>query len=404
MPVFQYRALTEDGREERGIADADSPREARKKLKAKRLHVTEISPLSTSTGGVRSGGRRLFFRKKRIEELAIVTRQIATLLESGIPLVGALTAVIDQTEDRRLKTALFNVRERVSQGSTFTDALGANPDFFNELYVNMVTAGEASGTLDKIMHRIADYLQRQNRIQGKIVAALTYPIMMMIIGSVVVVFLLACVVPKITEFLVKQKQALPLPTMILMSVSSFVQHYWWLLIIAVVAVVALYISFKRTEKGQLTIDTMKLKIPLVGNLLRKQAVSRFALIFSTLLGSGLPVLEALRVVKNIVNNKLLANTIEVVRQKVAEGADIATPMKNSKIFPPVVAYMIAVGEESGRLEELLRRVSEAYDEEIDLASQRLTSMLEPLMIVFMAAIVGFIVLAILLPIFKMSSM
>jgi general secretion pathway protein F len=297
----------------------------------------------------------------------------------------------------------MDVRERVSQGVAFSDALGAHPRLFNELYVNMVRAGEASGALDKILFRLADYLHAARRMQSKIVTALTYPIIMLVIGTVVVVALMAFVVPKITDVLLKQKATLPLPTEILMAVSGAVRSYWWLGILAVAAVWFTLNRVRKTKPGRLWMDTMLLRIPVVGPLLRKSAVSRFALTFATLLESGLPVLECVAVVKRVVNNQLIANVLDDVQRKIAEGADIATPMKQSKVFPPVVGYMIAVGEESGRLEELLKRISSAYDEEIEIAAQRLTSLLEPIMIVVLALIVGFIVLSILLPILEIGN-
>jgi type II secretory pathway component PulF len=219
-----------------------------------------------------------------------------------------------------------------------------------------------------------------------------------------VVVLLTYVVPKIMQVIQKQgKAALPLPTEILLAVSGFMGRYWWLLLAIAIGAVVAYVQARATKGGRLWIDTMKLKIPAIGNLMKKASISRFAMTFATLLESGLPVLEAMAVVRKVVDNELLAETLDRVRQKVAEGADISTPLKQSKVFPPVVGYMISVGEESGRLEELLKKTAEAYDEEVEVAAQKMTALLEPLMIVFMAVIVGFIVLAILLPILQMSN-
>jgi general secretion pathway protein F len=227
---------------------------------------------------------------------------------------------------------------------------------------------------------------------------------MVLIGSGVVVVLLTYVVPKIMQVIQKQgKAALPLPTEILLAVSGFMGRYWWLLLAIAVGTVVAYVQARATKGGRLWIDTMKLKIPAIGNLMKKASISRFAMTFATLLESGLPVLEAMGVVRKVVDNELLAETLDRVRQKVAEGADISTPLKQSKVFPPVVGYMISVGEESGRLEELLKKTAEAYDEEVEVAAQKMTALLEPLMIVFMAVVVGFIVLAILLPILQMSN-
>jgi len=403
VPVFNFKALKEDGGSEGGVIDADSPKEARLKLKAKKLHVTELEAIEGTTSAAGRKPRAPLFRRRRTQEVAMTTRQLSTLLSSGIPIMGALTAVIEQAEDLVLKGVLMDVRDRVAQGSTFSDALAEHGYLFNELYCNMVKAGEASGALDRVLMRIADYMHAQHRLRARVVAALTYPIIMVVIGAGVVAVLLGYVVPKILDVLLKQQKALPLPTEILIMVSGLVKHYWWAGAIAIVGLWIAYRQVVRTEGGRLWVDTTLLQIPVLGSLLRKSAISRFAVTFATLLESGLPVLDAMVVVKRVVNNQLLANTIELVRQKIAEGADIATPLKASKVFPPVVGYMIAVGEESGHLEELLKKVAQAYDEEVELAAQKLTSLLEPAMIVFMALIVGFIVLSILLPILQMSN-
>jgi general secretion pathway protein F len=404
MPVYTYKALKEDGAAEAGVIDADSPKEARLKLKGRRLHVTDLEPLVQGREG-RGRRLRLWPGRRRPEDVALITRQMATLLGSGIPMIGALTAVIDQVEATDLKAALMDIRERVSQGSALSEALAGHPLYFNDLYANMVRAGEAGGNLDKVLLRLADYLHAQNRMRSRVMAALTYPIIMLVIGVGVVAVLLTYVVPKILEVVQKQgKAALPLPTEILMAVSGFLAGYWWALGAAGVGLWLAYLQALRTPGGRLWIDTMKLRIPVLGNLMRKAAISRFAITLATLLESGLPVLEAMGVVKRVVDNALLADALEEVRRKVAEGADIATPLKQSRVFPPVVAYMIGVGEESGRLEELLKKTAQAYDEEVEVAAQKLTALLEPLMIVLMAFVVGFIVLSILLPILQMSNL
>lgn len=404
MPVYNYKALKEDGGADGGVIDADSPKDARLKLKGRRLHVTELQSVGGEEKGSPARKRRQFFMRRRPEQIAMLTRQMATLLGSGIPMISALSALVDQVEYRDLKAALMGIREKVSQGGTLSDAMGEHPVYFGDLFTNMVRAGEAGGNLDKVLFRVADYLHSQNRTRSKVVAALTYPIIMVMIGTSVVAVLLTYVVPKIMEVIQKQgKAALPLPTEILMFVSGFMGRYWWLLLGLSIGGVVAYFQARATKAGRLWIDTQKLRIPVFGNLIKKVSISRFAMTFATLLESGLPVLEAMGVVRRVVDNELLANTLDTIRQKIAEGADIATPLKQSKVFPPVVGYMISVGEESGRLEELLKKTAEAYDEEVEVAAQKMTALLEPIMIVFMAVVVGFIVLAILLPILQMSN-
>jgi general secretion pathway protein F len=404
MPVFTYKALKDDGAPETGVVDADSPKEARLKLKGRRLHVTDL--VATERGGaVAKGGRRPLFQRRRPEQVALVMRQMGTLLGSGVPMVGSLSALIDQVEHRDLKAALMDVREKVSQGGALSDALAGHRVHFPDLAVNMVRAGEAGGNLDRVLVKVADYLHSQNRTRAKVTAALTYPAIMLVVGTGVVAVLLTYVVPKILEVIQKQgNAALPLPTEILLLVSGFMGAYWWLILAGIVALGIAYGQARKTKGGRLWIDTQKLRIPVVGSLLRKAAVSRFAITFATLLESGLPVLEAMGVVRRVVDNELMADTLDKIRTKIAEGADIATPLKQSKVFPPVVGYMIGVGEESGRLEELLKKTAQAYDEEVEVAAQKLTSMLEPLMIVIMAFMVGFIVLSILLPILQLSNL
>ncbi|HEX7896413.1 MAG TPA: type II secretion system F family protein [Planctomycetota bacterium] len=404
MPVYTYKALKEDGGPDQGVVDADSPKEARLKLKGRRLHVTELAAMGDVKGVARVLKGGPVFRRRRPSDVAMVTRQLATLLGSGIPMIGALSAIIEQVEYQDLKAALMDIRENVSQGGSLSDSMAKHPLYFNELFANMVKAGEAGGNLDKVLVRVADYLHSQNKTRAKVMAALTYPLIMLVIGLGVVITLLTAVVPQILSVIEHQgKVALPLPTEILVMFSGFMNRYWYLLVAGVVAVAVAFLRAKATPGGRLWLDTFKLKIPVFGTLVRKSSISRFAITFATLLESGLPVLESMGVVRKVVDNELLARAIDAIRQKVAEGADISGPVKQSKVFPPVVGYMIGVGEESGRLEELLKKIAQSYDEEVEVAAQKLTSLLEPLMIVLMSGVVGFIVLAILLPILEMSN-
>jgi general secretion pathway protein F len=307
-------------------------------------------------------------------------------------------------ESRPLASALRDIREKIGSGTTFADALANHPAYFSDLYVNMVRAGEASGSLDVVLAGLADYIQSQHRLHARVMAALTYPIVMVVIGVGVVSFLLMFVVPKILVVLKSQKAALPLPTEILIAVCAVVTQFWWMFIIAFFGLWVLKRVIVATPKGRLAYDSMLLKMPVLGELFRKQAVSRFASTFAALLESGIPAVEALGIAKSVTGNMVLSNCLDEVRQKIIQGSNIAGPLKKSKVFPPVMGYMVAVGEESGRLEQLLRKVAEAYDEEIEVTTQKVTAMLEPVLIVVMATVVGFIVLSILLPIIEMSKL
>jgi general secretion pathway protein F len=417
MPIYQYLAMTESGKPKRGMVDADSAREARQKLRLDRLYVTEIAVIdqkgregSKETAEVKQGLKReirlpkIFERRMGVRELAIVTRQLALLLKSGLPLSETLNAMVEQAGDATTERIFRDLREKIASGSPLAEALARHPKTFSNLYVNMVRAGEASGTLDSVLTRLADYIQRQASLRGKVSSALTYPVILIFLGTAVVIFLMSYVVPKITKILEQRKQALPMPTEILMTVSAFFKSFWWVLILVAIGVVVVYRMIVRTKHGRLLVDAYKLRMPLFGPLLKKQAVARFANTFSTLLKSGLPALDSLKIVAQVVNNALLTKVIDEIHSRILEGADIATPVKRSRVFPPGIGHMIAVGEESGQLEEVLDRVAEAYEEEIGLTIQRMTAMMEPLILIVLAAVVLMIILAVLLPLMQMQNM
>jgi general secretion pathway protein F len=407
MPVYQYKGFKEStGGQESGIIDADSPREARTKLRQQKIFVSELQPMQEIGGDPASGAsRKLSFKRAKLVDLAVATRQLGTLLNAGIPLMESLSALIDQAENEYLEATMRDVRERIARGEGFAESLAYHPKWFDDLFCAMVRAGEASGNLDTVLIRMADFLQAQARLRGRVMAALTYPMIMCVIGFGVISFLMAFVVPRITKVLVEQQglDALPLPTEILLIIQNALLGYWWLLAGVFAVLVATFIGWKRTERGRFLWDSMKLNAPVVGILFRKQAVSRFSSTMATLLESGLPVLEALDVVGDVVDNAVMKDALINVRKKVTEGSDISAPLKASKVFPPVVGYMVAIGEESGSLDHLLRKIAESYDEEIEITAAKVTAFLEPVLIVGLAAIVGFIVLAILMPILQISN-
>ncbi len=402
MSVFHYEVLTEKGEPMTGVLDADTARDAREKLRRQNYYVTSVKPMAERRQ-LFKGLLPEFFRKRHLEEIAIFARQFATLTDVGVTVEESLSALIEQSQTPALETVLRKVREKVRGGSSLADALGEHPRYFNDLYVNMVRAGEASGNLDVALARLAAYAQRQHRLRGKVSAALAYPIIMMVVACGVVAFLMLVFVPKVKDMLAEAGEALPLPTKILVGVSTVVADFWWAGLILVVGGYIVLRLIMLTEPGRLWYDSMLLRMPIVGHLFRKQAVSRFAITFSTLLASGIPALQALGIVKRVVDNKVLENTIDEVHDRIMAGTDIATPIKKSGVFPPVVGYMIGIGEESGRLEQMLEKVAAAYDEELDIATQKMTSILEPVMILVLAVVVGCIVLATILPMLKIAS-
>ncbi len=404
MPIFIYNAADEAEKVTTGIVEAQDEREARGKIRDRKLFLLDIKPAAESPGGGEAAS--LFERiaaSRKGDELALVTRQFATLLRGGVPLVETLNALVEQVESKSIAMVLRDVRDRVTQGVSLRDALAAHGAYFDRFYLNMVEVGETSGRLDQVLQRLARYLQSRKRTKAKVTSAMVYPVVMIAVGTLVVTFLMTFVVPKITAVLVSSGRALPLPTVIMMGVSDFVAGFWWLIAAAAAAAAAGYGFAGRTERGRWIIDSLWLRMPLVGPLIHKHVVSRFSLAFATLLRSGVPALDALRIVRRIMDNAVLDRTLEEIHDRIVGGEDIAGPVKRSKVFPPLVGYMIAVGEQSGNLEEMLELIAEHYEEEVDTSTQRLTSLLEPLLIVSLAVAVGFIVLSVALPILELTN-
>ncbi len=425
MPIYEWKGFDARGKKASGVIDADSPREARIKLRRQSRLVTEIAEagaprkeraeaarrakesklktkLREGLAAAQGRGKRARIGKRRLEEVSTFTRQLATLSKAGIPITEALRAIIEQTDVKRQELVYRDIRERIAQGTPTADALAAHPDWFDELYVSMVRSGEAAGRLDEVLERLASFIQNQTQVRNRVQAALAYPIIMLVIGILVVSVLLIAVVPKITTMLEGRGLELPLPTRILKETSTFLVGYWWsLLLIGIFAMLVFNLIYS-SEKGRLKVDSKLLRLPLFGDLLTKQALSRFAETFATLLRSGVPVVRCLEVTRTVLGNRLLEKTIDDVRAQILEGADIATPIKKSGVFPPLVGYMIAVGEQSGELDTMMTQVGESYRLEVEIATQKFTSLIEPLLIVFLAVLVGFIVLSILWPVLQMS--
>ncbi len=405
MPIFEYKAIDGDNKVKKGIIDADTTRDARLKLKKERLFVTDIrESRARKASAVRIRGVTgvEFPNKARTEQVAAVTRQMAALLQAGIPLAEGLRMIIEQAPDKKIESAFRDIREKVTQGMPFGDAVLQHPAYFTDLYSNMVKAGESSGALDKVLTRLAGFLQAQTRLKNKVGAALIYPTVMSIVGVVVVAILMTFVVPKVTRLIVARGQELPLPTKILVATSNFLVNYWFVVMLALIALVVTFQMFVNSDRGRLIWDRMKLALPVFGDLMRKQSMARFSVTLATLLRSGVPALQAIAVTRNVLDNKILQNALQVVHDKVVEGADISTPMKQSGAFPPTVAYMVGVGEQAGNLEEMLERIAATYDEEVDLATQKLTSVIEPLIIVALAVVVAGVVISIVMPLLQLQ--
>ena len=407
MPVYAYKGLNDSGRNVGGIIDADTPKNARLKLRRTGVFPTDLSEARQQQAAAE---RRTtvdlagLFERITPQDLALITRQLATLVGAGLPLVECLGALAEQTDSARQKRILSEVRELVVEGGTLADALKAHPAVFNDLYVNMVRAGEASGALELVLIRLAEYTERSAQLRNKVRAALTYPLLMGIAGGAILFFLLAYVVPKVTRIFADTHQALPTMTVVLLAVSGFAAEYWWLIIgLITAAVIAVRVSI-RTPTGRLRFDRTLLRIPYFGKVLKKVALARFSRTLSTLLLGGIPLLHSLDIVKHVVSNMVLQNAIEQGRDSIREGQSVAEPLRKSGLFPPLLVHMIAVGEKSGELESMLTRAADAYDSEVEASVTALSSIMEPMMIIFMGGVVLFIVLAILLPIFELNQL
>jgi type IV pilus assembly protein PilC len=342
----------------------------------------------------------LFQRKKvKSKVLMIFTRQLATLIDSGLPLLRSLNVLANQERDKLLKNTINKIADSVQSGSTFSDALAMHPKIFNDLYVNMIRAGEVGGVLELVLTRLSEFMEKAAKIKNKVLSAMVYPIIVMTMAMGILVFLLVFIVPRFEVIFHELLGDKPLPpvTQLVLGVSGFVKTQGLVLFAAVMLIGFLYNFIGRTRKGRLMIDIFKLRMPLFGNLNRKTAISRFARTLGTLVTSGVPILQALNITRETAGNSAIARAIAQVHDSVKEGESIVQPLEASKMFPPMVVSMVDVGEETGKLPEMLLKIAEVYDDEVDNAVAALTSMLEPIMIVFLAVIVGTIVLALFTP-------
>ena len=410
MPVYHYKGYRNDGGAATGIIDAESPKVARVKLRKAGVFPTDMveqgSATAGSTSGIPGGSSGGIGRSPALSttDVAMMTRQLATLLVAGLPLVEALGVMMDQTEKKSVKGLMADIREEIRGGTSYSVVLERYPREFSQIYVHMVRAGEASGALDQILFRLAEFLEKQLALKHKVTNAVLYPALMLIVGVSVLFFLMTFVVPKITAVFTSLKQALPWPTVVLMSISHFLADYWAVILGGVVLIVWAVRRAMKTDAGQLTADRWLLKIPLIGEVARMVAISRLTSTLATMLASGVQLLDAMDVAKRVMNNRVLEYAVEGARQNIREGETIAEPLKRSGEFPALVTHMIAVGERSGEMEEMLRRIGQIYDGEVDRVITRFTSLLEPIMILVMGVLVFFIVVAILLPIFEMGQM
>jgi general secretion pathway protein F len=407
MPVYEYTAFDQQGRKRKGIVDAGSIAAARQKLRETQIFPIEITEPQADLKDEPAHNRPMggLFRKVGLREVSVMTRQLSTLLGAGLPLVPSLATLVSQTRHPELKKTLAQIKEEVNEGNSLTVSMSHFPRIFPPFYINMIRAGEASGTLNLVLERLADFNERQQELKNKIRAALAYPILMFLIGSLVLFFLVTFVVPNITNIFREMHQTLPWITILLIAVSGFLKSYWWIIaIVAGAGILSVHYAITKTEQGQRLWDRIKLAAPLFGSVHRKMAVARFSRTLGTLLQSGVPLLTAMEIVRNVVDNRLIADALKTASREVEEGQGLSKSLARNDLFPPIVIEMISVGEHSGNLEPMLYRVADSYEKEAAASVLMMTSLLEPAMILFMGLVVGFIVVSVLLPIFEMNQL
>ncbi|MBI5042510.1 MAG: type II secretion system F family protein [Nitrospirae bacterium] len=400
MANFKWTGKTRQGTMQKGVVVAKNKEEVIALLRKQNILVTSVQQAATdikiSIPGI--GGR------VKDKDLAVFTRQFATMIDAGLPLVQCLEILSTQTENKSLATALKDIRQDVESGATFTDALKKHPKVFNDLYVNMVAAGEAGGILDTILNRLAAYIEKAMKLKAKVKSALVYPAVIISVAVIVVAILMIWVIPIFAQMFTGMGGTLPLPTRIVVGMSYSIKANIIYMIIAIIFIIVGIRYFYKSEKGKRIIDALLLKAPVIGILIRKVAVAKFTRTMSTLLSSGVPILDGLEIVSRTAGNKVVEEALMNTRQSISEGKTIADPLGKTTVFPPMVVQMISVGEATGALDAMLSKIADFYDEEVDNAVATLTSMLEPMLMVFLGVVIGFIVIAMYLPIFGMASL
>lgn len=402
MPRYNYTAVAADGKKLKGAVTAESPYAARKQLRVRNVHPTSITEAGSSSE--RKAVLLSIFTKSNKNRLIDFTKQLTTLLNSGIKLTEALSVLTLQIPDARFRNAVTDIRDRVISGESFTDALSDYGDYFDVIYVSMVRVGEVTGTLGQSLSTIAKFMEKRQRVESKIITAMIYPMVLIVFCITAILVLTTFVIPKIAEQIARTGQELPLVTRGLMG-FSYILTSWWLfvLIAAIVGIIWGLKRFLKTRRGAYLQDKLLLSLPLFGPLIKQRVVSRFASTLSTLLGSGLAMAESLRVVAEVTGNSIMRSAVQQARERILAGADIATPLRDSGVIDPAIAHMVSVGEKSGELEKMLKDISENLESSTDVVIERLSAAVEPLIIIIMAAIIGLIAYATILPILEVSA-
>jgi len=410
LPLYAYKGMTTAGKSTKGTLSAENLAAARARMRQDGIFLTDINETQQAarrSTGPREEGRGFsidlsFLRRIPAMERAVATRQLSTLVGAGIPLVESLNALVQQIEHAHLEAVMGDVRDRVNEGASLADAM-QNTGQFDTLFVSMIRAGEAGGALDVVLERIADYLESQVSLSNKVSSILIYPAVMLLFAGLVVAALVTVVLPQITGLLLSLDQELPFYTRWIIAGSDFARNWWWAMLLGLVAFGFAFRSVIATERGRAVYDTVALKLPIVGRIVRVLAIARFSRTLSTLLSSGVGIVQALEISRHVANNKVIGEAITNARTSIVEGASIAAPLRASGEFPPLVTTMIEVGERSGEVDQMLIKVANTYDEQVENTISRLTALLEPMLILLMVGIVLVIIMATLMPLMQITN-
>jgi type IV pilus assembly protein PilC len=398
MPEYTWRGVNRKGKKKKGEMEADSENFVRLTLRRQGIEPTKIKPKPKDL----FANVKFLQPKVTEKDIVIMTRQFATMIDAGLPLVQCLEILFSQQDNSTFKRILKNIKEDVEEGSTFADALKRHPDVFDNLFVNLVAAGEIGGILDIILNRLAAYIEKAAKLKKKVKGAMTYPIVVMVIAIMVVAVILIFVIPVFEAMFADFGKALPVPTQIVVALSEFLQNYILYIVVGFVLLIFAFRRFYKTKKGRALVDRLILRLPVFGMLIRKVAVAKFTRTLGTMISSGVPILDSLEIVAATAGNMTIEEAIRETRQSISEGRTIAEPLADSEVFPSMVVQMISVGEATGALDTMLSKIADFYDDEVDAAVDALTAMLEPFMMVFLGGTIGGLVVAMYLPIFQMA--
>ncbi len=413
MAVFEYNGLSSSGKKTTGIIDADSLDSAQEDLKLRGIFPTSITRLESGAGRkINKAGtdKKQFFHLPvlfapvKSSEISMITRQLATLLSAGFPLLKAVATLVPQARTKAFQRILSRIKDAIEEGNSFAEALSAHPRVFTPVYINMVKAGEASGTLEIVLERLADFSEKKEDTRKKIQASLAYPMFMAVIGFLVLLFLLIFIVPNITKIFTDMNHDLPMPTQILLGVSGFIKVWWWLILPTPLAGFFGLYGIRKTETGGRVIDRLILSMPVAGSLIQQLIAARFTRTLGSLLDNGVPLLTSLGITRTISGNRIIADLIEKASQTVEQGGSLGSVLEKSPAFPNLASQMIKVGEKSGEMEKMLEKSAELFERNVQTAITAATSIIEPLIILLMGVVIGFIILAVCLPIFEINQL